>query len=189
MQVNNETLIITDPCYILDEKDFDNYTNCYKDSFIQDLGFTNFIIGDTLIGDWSNKVTMNGKVIGEFGADSGMFIVCTEKDLLNYAKDKEKMKEYIEKCKRNLAVVPNFTGEVYTEIKNDVIIIKGRNNGEVIFSTIEFEDDEEEDKEEFAEKLKEIENKTSKIPEKDINELLAEVDRTIAEYEKKYGKI
>ena len=49
MQVNNETLIITDPCYILEYKDMDKYTDCYDDSFIQDLGFTNFIIGDTLI--------------------------------------------------------------------------------------------------------------------------------------------
>ena len=118
MKVEHDTLIITDPCYILHDEHWDNFgnKNGYKDLDMYLNRYHNFgeVIGyETGFGDWSNLAIDNetSRVLGRFCADSGMVMVCTAPDLANYRPDYvEVVKDLVE---RNCAVtIPDFTGEV-----------------------------------------------------------------------------
>lgn len=118
MKADNDTLIITDPCYILKEEHWDDFgnKNGYSDLDKYLRHYHNFgeVLGyDTGFGDWSNLVCDNetGKAIGRFCADAGMVMVCTASDLANYRPDyQEVVKDLVEHgC---AAVIPDFTGEV-----------------------------------------------------------------------------
>lgn len=118
MKADNDTLIITDPCYILKEEHWDDFgdKNGYSDLDMYLRRYHNFgeVLGyETGFGDWSNLVCENetGKAIGRFCADAGMVMVCTASDLANYRPDyQEVVKDLVEReC---AAVIPDFTGEV-----------------------------------------------------------------------------
>lgn len=74
--------VITDPCYIVDEKTWDK---CIKDfpnfpkliaEHLTKLTKEKAYASDTGFGDWSNGLIGNDGYIGSFGADSGMVSVC-----------------------------------------------------------------------------------------------------------------
>lgn len=81
-------IIITDPCYILTEKDQDNDNlNLYR---LNKLGITNYLVEDTLYGDWDctvfSKDTVNkdSKVLGHFCADASIVAVLDLNEVLKY---------------------------------------------------------------------------------------------------------
>lgn len=74
--------VITDPCYIVDEKTWDK---CLKDfpnfpkliaEHLTELTKENAYASDTGFGDWSNGLISKDGYVGSFGADSGMVSVC-----------------------------------------------------------------------------------------------------------------
>ena len=147
MNVENDTLIITDPCYLMKDEDWDEYTNLafakspvYRtlslDEYLRkNHNFGEVIAADTGYGDWSNKVyeSNTGAVLGEFTADAGMVIVCTASDLTNYGYDREKFLDLVERgC---IAIIPNFTGTVelhyeYSKDESKLAVIYGMSKDE-----------------------------------------------------------
>ena len=74
--------VITDPCYIIDEKAWDE---CLKDfpnfpklisQHLTELTEEQAYASDTGFGDWSNGLISKDGYIGSFAADSGMVSVC-----------------------------------------------------------------------------------------------------------------
>ena len=74
--------VITDPCYIVDEKTWDK---CLKDfpnfpklsaEHVTKLTKEKAYASDTGFGDWSNGLISKDGYLGSFGADSGMVSVC-----------------------------------------------------------------------------------------------------------------
>lgn len=74
--------VITDPCYIVDEKTWDK---CIKDfpnfpkliaEHLTKLTKEKAYASDTGFGDWSNGLISKDGYLGSFGADSGMVSVC-----------------------------------------------------------------------------------------------------------------
>ena len=117
MIADNDTLVITDPCYLLKDEDWEELGNTYgydnlKQYLSEKHNFGELVCGDTGFGDWSNMIIEDDTddVIGRFTADAGMFIVCTASDLTNYGVDKEKFDRYV----RNglIAVIPDYSGRV-----------------------------------------------------------------------------
>lgn len=119
MQADDDTLIITDPCYIMKDSHWNQWLDMAfsrnpmeLDVYLKDyLNFGEVIAADTGYGDWDNEVLdSNGEVMGKFSADAGMVIVCTASDLTNYGYDKEE----IERLQENgcLTIIPNYTGTV-----------------------------------------------------------------------------
>ena len=89
-------VIVTDPCYLILNKDWDKLCNEYLtggdkqytnfasavESFLRDISGDKFAVaGDTGFGDWSNEIDEQA-----FYADSGMVCVVEET---------EKLKEYL----------------------------------------------------------------------------------------------
>lgn len=115
MIADNDTLIITDPCYIMRDEDWDNWldsetplTNYLREKH----NFGELIAGDTGYGDWSNTIynSATGEKIGHFTADAGMVIVCTASDLTNYGYDKDELDRlHSLGC---LAIIPNYSGHI-----------------------------------------------------------------------------
>lgn len=119
MQADDDTLIITDPCYIMKDSHWNQWLDMAfsrnpmeLDVYLKEYhNFGEVIAADTGYGDWNNEVLdSNGEAMGEFSADAGMVIVCTASDLTNYGYDKEE----IERLQENgcLAIIPNYTGTV-----------------------------------------------------------------------------
>ena len=74
--------VITDPCYIVDEKTWDK---CLKDfpnfpkliaEHLTKLTKEKAYASDTGFGDWSNGLMSKDGYLASFGADSGMVSVC-----------------------------------------------------------------------------------------------------------------
>lgn len=151
MKADNDTLIITDPCYIMREEDWDKWTSsndCFTNpnSLVEYLtnehNFGEVIAADTGYGDWTNEITEVGtdNCLGEFAADAGMVIVCTASDLTNYGYDKERIEDLQEKgC---LAIIPTYTGTVelvyeYNNKYNDrLAVIHGTSDTDFNFTTL-----------------------------------------------------
>lgn len=111
---NNEDIIITDPCYIFNDEQYDK-SNGYLN--LEDIGIKNYICHSTLYGDWSCTTfnTDTSKEIGHFCADAGMVCVVplnkvtTLSDEYNNIKDKEWTR----------TIIKGFTGRVYVDFKTD----------------------------------------------------------------------
>jgi len=143
MNVENDTLIITDPCYILKEEHWEHWLGMEfgsnpigLDNYLRQYhNFGEVIAADTGYGDWSNEVydSNTGAVLGEFSADAGMVIVCTASDLTNYGYDKDEVERLGDiGC---LAVIPNFSGTVelhyeYNKDNNKLAVIYGMSKDE-----------------------------------------------------------
>lgn len=130
MEVEQDTLIITDPCYFIrEESDWSLFCTdkCFKDEMacqetLSDLGFGECICASTGYGDWSNYIrTTNLKeevVLGEFCADAGMVAVVTAHDLMHYSRESyELMLDYVEKGLATL--IHDFTGTVTLQYESD----------------------------------------------------------------------
>lgn len=139
---NNETIIITDPCYL---KQFES-DNSWRDFLSKLTLFEEYLPGyyndgiilssDTLYGDWSCTVyncdykeflkrckkkqkVKKEEILGKFCADSGLVCVCPEK---NY-----QLKDSIgDWC---YTKIKDFTGVVsFYAIDYDTLIIEGLGN-------------------------------------------------------------
>lgn len=116
MIADNDTLIITDPCYLLTDEDWDkfgrkpyNYDNGQE--FLSTLNFGECIIADTGFGDWDNYIVAdNGLNLGTFCADAGMVCVLTASDFVSYNYDKEKFEKYV--SNGLITIIPNYSGTV-----------------------------------------------------------------------------
>lgn len=143
MNVENDTLIITDPCYILKEEHWEHWLGMEfgespigLDNYLRQYhGFGEVIAADTGYGDWNNEVqdSKTGAVLGEFTADAGMVIVCTASDLTNYGYDREKFLDLVERgC---ITIIPNFTGTVelhyeYSKDESKLAVLYGMSKDE-----------------------------------------------------------
>lgn len=115
-------IVITDPCYTIQDKDWGNFCNkLFKgETFNCDAHpLPNGIVRDTIYGDWS-CTTYNADTkesIGEFCADAGL--VCVDM-LENVLKRKPNfLNEYGEYCR---TIIPNFKGAIsikVVQIKED----------------------------------------------------------------------
>ena len=76
-------IIITDPCYICKEKDWEK---CEYGENMEALGIYNYICENTIVGDWSCTTfnTDTNEPIGEFCADAGMVAVFLLDEVLQY---------------------------------------------------------------------------------------------------------
>lgn len=77
-------IIITDPGYLM--KSYDDWHLCNLGDHIDKLGFTNYMVRDTIYGDWS-CTTYNSdtkEVIGHFCADAGLVGVFLLNEVLKY---------------------------------------------------------------------------------------------------------
>lgn len=128
MIAENDTLIITDPCYIMKDEDWDKYTSNLSiplDEFLRSrYNFGEVIACDTGVGDWSNEIVdSNENVLGRFCADAGMVIVCTASDFANYGGDEEKLRDYASK---GLAtIIPDYSGTIVAEEVSGMVVLKG----------------------------------------------------------------
>lgn len=74
--------VITDPCYIVDEKTWDKYIKDFPNfpkliaEHLTELTKEKAYVSFTGFGDWSNALFDSKGCIGYFGADSGMVSVC-----------------------------------------------------------------------------------------------------------------
>lgn len=159
MLADNDSLVITDPCYLLAREHWEFFCYlCFDEEFKEKFGVESITIseylrkyhnfgevvgGETGFGDWSNAIKDNetGEIIGNFFADAGMVICCTMSDLVNY--NPSIMDKIIDlESKGGLAVVTDYTGEVIYELdKNWAMITFPDCN----YSTLPMDDDEEGD--------------------------------------------
>ena len=133
MLADNDTLVVTDPCYLLAKEHWEHFCNlCFDEKYEKTKkvsitiseylrkyhNFGEVVGGDTGYGDWSNAVkTETGRIIGNFVADAGMVICCTVSDLVNY---NPSIMSTINELERvgSLAVIPDYTGEVIYELED-----------------------------------------------------------------------
>ena len=143
MDVENDTLIITDPCYLLKEEHWKEWLNLNigLDEYLRKYhNFGKVIATDTGYGDWSNEVmdSETKKVLGQFTADAGMVIVCTVSDLTNYGYDKDQFDKLI--AAGCIAVVPDYTGTVTLDYeyknKEKLAVIYGTSENDTCFNTL-----------------------------------------------------
>lgn len=120
MVVDNKTIIITDPCYLVSDDnswiDFINEKISWEDIFQDWKG--DYEISDTGVGDgeWSIKDLNTGEILGTYTADAGMIGIFLEEDILHNAKDS--LEKLSKKC---YCRIPNFTGSCYIDyISEDI---------------------------------------------------------------------
>ena len=134
-----DSILITDPCYIMHKEHWEHYCNLCFDENYKKTGkesitiseylqkyhnFGEVVGGSTGFGDWTNSVKNleTGEVLGSFCADAGMVICCTMSDLMNY--NPSIMDKIIDlESKGGLAVVTDYTGEVIYELDKNWAMI------------------------------------------------------------------
>lgn len=105
-------IVITDPCYTIQDKDWGNFCNkLFKgETFNYDAHpLPNGIVRDTIYGDWSCTTynTDTKESIGEFCADAGLVCVDTLENVLK--RKPNFLNEYGEYCR---TIIPNFKGTI-----------------------------------------------------------------------------
>lgn len=143
MRVENKTIIITDPCYIIPknpnpfpfkkeivespnseemkkayydwEREHNDWEKCNYGSNMEALGIIHYICRDTIYGDWSCATynTDTKECIGEFCADAGLVAVFILDEVRAYNPNIDK---WIEDHPWGATVIENFTGDVDFEI-------------------------------------------------------------------------
>lgn len=109
-------IVITDPCYTIQDKDWGNFCNkLFKgETFNYDAHLLpNGIVRDTIYGDWS-CTTYNADTkesIGEFCADAGLVCVDTLENVLR--RKPNFLNEYGEYCR---TIISNFKGAVSIKV-------------------------------------------------------------------------
>lgn len=120
MTADNDTLVITDPCYLMADEHWEQWLEMEfsgnpigLDNYLRQYhNFGDVIASDTGVGDWSNKVynVSSNATVGQFSADAGMVICAKASDLKNYGADFDKIKDYAE---RGLAtIIENYSGHI-----------------------------------------------------------------------------
>lgn len=119
-------IIITDPCYIFRDEDWDKYCNNFNSSFIKELGFTSYIWEDTIYGDWSCTTFEKGtrKKLGTFCADAGLVGVFLLDEVLKY----NPKFDYHINNPYTCTLIKNFDGDIEYDSSNDKAKIIGSGN-------------------------------------------------------------
>lgn len=123
----NEDIIITDPCYIINNDNDDDWEKCEYGDNMEVLGINNYKVRDTIYGDWS-CTTFNSDTkepIGEFCADAGLVGVFSLKEVLKY----NPKFDYHTNRKWTTTLIKNFTGDVWFEV--EPYVSDGYESGEV----------------------------------------------------------
>ena len=112
-------IIITDPCYIMREKNElteNGWAVCDYGDNMEALGITHYMTRDTLYGDWSCTTfdTDTKEVIGEFCADAGLVSVFLLDEVLKY---NPYYKDHL-KNKRTVTWIKDFKGTVEFVVKH-----------------------------------------------------------------------
>lgn len=105
------TLVITDPCYFIKDRDWDEVVRL-GESFLDRLTTCPMIVTETGFGDWSCSVLdmETSQEIGRFAADAGMVCVTTLEDIAKYNYDAVQHLRDIPWC---CFILPDFLGEVW----------------------------------------------------------------------------
>ena len=121
----NGSIVITDPCYLIPELDYNdpNYSEKYdkiRDDIYDCIAKHNYLLNSTIYGDWSCTTydSKTKKPIGQFGADGGEVCVVPLDMAIKFNPD---LKDYIFD-NPSFTVIPDFKGKV--QIKIDVISLK-----------------------------------------------------------------
>lgn len=140
MKVNNQTIIITDPCYLRHGVDRDLYTETYGYEDMSKVGFTNYISEPTLIGDWSwtayrikedpiewleGSESDYNIEIGKFCNDSGMLFVGLLDEVVKLNPEFIKWAIKHQHC---VTTISDFIGEVFIYDLDRKCHICGRGN-------------------------------------------------------------
>lgn len=91
----NESIIITDPCYIIRDRRFmpqmyeDDWNSCSWGEDMEALGIKNYMVSSSGVGDWrfslrKGKLDSEGDLIGNFCTDSGLIGVFNHSQVLEY---------------------------------------------------------------------------------------------------------
>ena len=112
LNIIDEDIIITDPCYIIRKDNDDDWDKCYCGDNMEALGLTKYLVSTTLYGDWScTTFDYEGKPIGEFCADAGLVGVFLLDEVLKYNPDFD----YHITKPWTTTLIKNFTGKVWIE--------------------------------------------------------------------------
>lgn len=133
------SIIITDPCYICKDEDWDEIM---FDDDLSQIGFKTSIKEDTIYGDWSCTTFNSGKSdpkeirtkylnanyntpfrFGKFCADAGQVCVVYVTDVMKY--NPEFFTKYGQWC---YTIIPNFDGEIEYCVEDDEAFIIGIGN-------------------------------------------------------------
>lgn len=117
LKVENKTIVITDPAYLVDEDD-EELKKCDFCLNLGALGMHNNLVSRTLSGDWS-CTTYNvdtKEKLGNFCADTGLVSVCLLDEILTYDKS---LLEWLNLHNWCATVIENFTGEIWIKIEKD----------------------------------------------------------------------
>jgi len=146
------TIIITDPCYF--DGNFNELIESYEcDENLNKLGFSSYIINDTIWGDWRCKVyklkkPLNNKYVeemseegyeeylypdtlGTFTADAGLVSVFLLDEVLTFNPN---FKELLSKKPWLATVIKDFDGDVEYKVIDDIAYLEG--TGNINFVTI-----------------------------------------------------
>lgn len=133
MKVENKTIIITDPCYLIPYNKDDDWGLCDYGESMYVLGFKNYESRNTIYGDWSCTVyegeyttvpDEKNTVLGGFTADAGMVGVFELDEVLKYNPDFNLYKE----SPWCVTIIPDFTGEVNIEVIDEQVHVIGKGN-------------------------------------------------------------
>lgn len=123
LRINLEgTLVITDPCYFINENDWD-YVMEEGADYLNSLDDCKMIADDTGFGDWSCVVIDNDSkgILGHFAADAGMVCVTTLEEIERYNPDKVQHLKEIPWC---CFILSNFNGlvEIMRDLENNRVV-------------------------------------------------------------------
>lgn len=160
MKADLDTLLITDPCYLLHKEHWEHYCNLCFDEEYKKTGkesitiseylqkyhnFGEVVGGSTGFGDWTNivKDSETGEILGSFCADAGMVICCTMSDLWNYNPDRaNNIANYT--CTGGATIIHDYTGTITYTLEDSWAMITGEGELDINFTTLEQDEESEE---------------------------------------------
>lgn len=119
-------IIITDPCYIINDENDDDWELCDYGRDLDQLGLSTYICRDTIYGDWSCTVFNmdTDREIGKFCADAGMVAVFLLDEVLQY---NPKFNYHIDKP-WTTTLIKNFEGDVSIDVVGEDVFVVGKGN-------------------------------------------------------------
>lgn len=113
-------IIITDPCYICKNSDWDK---CGYGENMELLGIKNYIYHPTIFGDLSYMIynSKTNEKIGDFCVDSGMAGVFLLNEVLEYNPDFD----FHIKMPDMVTWIKDFDGKIHFNVTRDYVIVIG----------------------------------------------------------------
>ena len=124
IEFENETVVITDPCYLLDTpdgerplpdgvdtEDTSTWEYCGFGFQMEKLGVERYATKETIYGDWSCTVYEfpYGRELGKFCADAGLVTVIPLSEVLRF---NPRFLDWLSYHEGAATLIPNFTGKV-----------------------------------------------------------------------------